>query len=98
MGSAKSVIEEYFISTASKDQPLTEVLFAETRVGDLDIVIVSKDRLAHGPDIAEDEVERLLAERGVINIPEDRPPVSERPKPSHVSGKPVSETIIEERR
>jgi hypothetical protein len=48
--------------------------------------------------VSEDEVERLLAKQGIINLPAEMPSVTARPKPIHVSGKPVSETIIEERR
>jgi len=45
----------------------------------------------------EDEVERLLAEQGVISLPTEQP-ASERPEPIRVTGKPISETIVEERR
>ncbi len=53
------------------------------------------------PVTKEDELDRLLLERGVISrIP---PPITDftpyqNRKPIEVKGKPVSETIIEERR
>lgn len=50
------------------------------------------------PPLTEDEVERRLAAQGVINLPSGSPVTTERPPPIHVTGKPVSETIIEERR
>ena len=51
--------------------------------------------------ISEDEVERILFERGIIgNIPNraDYTDEDDDFEPIEVSGKPVSETIVEERR
>ncbi len=48
--------------------------------------------------LTEDEVERLLEAQGAIRLPSVRPSPAPRPAPIDVPGKPVSETIIEERR
>ncbi len=50
------------------------------------------------PDTAEDAFERELAEQGLISLPQ--PPTSPPPPRRLVTiiGKPLSETIIEERR
>ena len=52
-----------------------------------------------GPPLSEDQVEQQLAAKGIISLPSG-PPVgaAARPRPVQVTGKPVSETIIEERR
>jgi hypothetical protein len=48
--------------------------------------------------VSEDEVEKRLAAQGVITIPSGVPvAAAARPQPIPVTGKPVSETIIEER-
>lgn len=99
MSFAEERIREHRIASESKDQPLTQVRFAEARVGELRIAIISKDpRLVEGRDISEEEIERQLAEEGLIRVP----PASQQPagefKRIDVGGKPVSEMIIEERR
>jgi hypothetical protein len=48
--------------------------------------------------LTEDEVERLLEAQGAIRLPSVPPSPAPRPAPIDVPGKPVSETIIEERR
>jgi hypothetical protein len=99
MSFAKARIEAYLASRASKDQPQTEVPFARTRIGDLEIVIVAKNRrtaLEH--DVSEEEIEQQLVREGLIRVP----PANKRTKrefdPIEVTGKPISEMIIEERR
>ena len=54
-------------------------------------------RLVEARNVSDDEVEMLLANQGVISLPETRCSAASRPQPIQVSGKPVSETIIEER-
>jgi hypothetical protein len=92
-------IEEYFRSTTSNVPTRTEVRVAEARTGGLDIVIVPKDlRLAEGRGVSEEEIERQLAEEGLIR----RPQAGQRPlgefKRIDVGGIPMSQMIIEERR
>jgi hypothetical protein len=48
--------------------------------------------------LSEDEVERLLEAQGTIRLPSVPPSATPRPAPIDVPGKPLSETIIEERR
>jgi hypothetical protein len=53
------------------------------------------------PAISEDEVDRILFEKGIIgNIPDPTAYTDEDDdfEPIEVTGKPLSETIIEERR
>lgn len=99
MSTVKAVVEEYLISTASKRQPLTEVRFGEAKIGDVDLVIVSKDRrLLENQDVSEEEIERRLAEEGLIRVPPvNLPPAGEFER-VEVGGKPMSEMIVEERR
>ena len=92
-------IEAYFLNTRDKEQTITEVPFAKTTIGDLEIVIVAEHRQtvsAHG--VSEDEIEKHLEREGLIRVPKAK----ERPrpdfKPIEVAGKPISEMIIEERR
>lgn len=92
-------IEEYFKSTTSNVPSRTEVRFAAERIEGLDLVIVPVDvRLAEGKGPSEEEVERLLAEEGLIR----RPQAGQRPigefKRIDVGGVPMSQMIIEERR
>lgn len=99
MSTARTVIEEYLISTASKKHPLTEVRFGEAKIGDMDLVIISKDRrLLDNQVVSEEEIEQQLANEGLIRVP----PVHQQPigefKRVDVGGKPMSEMIIEERR
>ncbi len=49
------------------------------------------------PPMTEDEFEEMLEKRGIITRAKNRNMVSEF-RPVEVKGKPVSETIIEERR
>lgn len=50
-------------------------------------------------EISEDEVERILLARGIISeIPENWKDEDEDFEPIEIKGKPLSETIIEERR
>ncbi|MDQ3633082.1 MAG: hypothetical protein M3405_01025 [Acidobacteriota bacterium] len=50
-------------------------------------------------EISEDEVERILLARGIISeIPENWRDKDEDFEPIEIKGKPLSETIIEERR
>ena len=48
--------------------------------------------------LSEDEVERLLEAEGAIRLPSVQPSTTPRPAPVDVPGKPLSETVIEERR
>lgn len=99
MSFAEARIEEYLTSKSCTDQPRTAVPFGETKMGDLEIVIVAKDRLpAEGHNVSEEEIERRLAEESVIRLPpDDQQPLGEF-KRIDVGGKPMSEMIIEERR
>lgn len=59
-----------------------------------------RQRFSAASDISEDEVEKLLVEQGIISI--GTPPKVERAsakefRPIEVSGKSISEIIIEER-
>jgi hypothetical protein len=48
--------------------------------------------------LSEDQVERLLAAEGTIRLPSVPRSTAPRPAPIDVPGKPLSETIVEERR
>jgi len=48
--------------------------------------------------LSEDQVEKLLEAEGSIRLPSVPPSTAPRPAPITVPGKPLSETIIEERR
>ncbi|MFY9621418.1 MAG: hypothetical protein WAM70_11590 [Pyrinomonadaceae bacterium] len=76
-----------------------EVPFARTRIGNLEIVIVSPERHeVNGPVTPEEEIERQLADEGLIRLPPSNLNPIEEFKRVHVGGKPMSEMIIEERR
>jgi hypothetical protein len=60
-----------------------------------------RSQLAEGRNISEEEVERLLAEQGLITVgrAHNANPIStQRFRPIEVSGRPISEMILEERR
>ena len=98
MSFAEARIREYLASTLTVDKPLTEVQFAKA-IGDLAIGIVARDRrVASKPDVSEDEIERQLAQEGLIRVPTGGERKRSEFKPIDVAGKPVSEMIIEERR
>jgi len=51
--------------------------------------------------VSEDEVDRILTERGIISVAKNsttKSGPSQVFRPIQITGKPVSETIIEERR
>jgi hypothetical protein len=73
--------------------------FAEEMIRDWRVKTVgARRRLADASGVSEDEVERLLVEQGVIRLSEDPPHAQPRRELIQVTGKPVSEMIIEERR
>ena len=49
-------------------------------------------------EVSEDEVERELEAQGAIRLPSAPRSSAPRPAPINVPGRPLSETIIEERR
>jgi hypothetical protein len=99
MSFAEARIREYRASTAAVEMPQTEVSFAKTRIGDLEIVIVAKNRrTAPQHDAAEDEIEQQLSREGFIRLPGLREPLRGEFKLIDVAGKPISEMITEERR
>jgi hypothetical protein len=99
MSFAEARIEAYRISKALKGQPITEVDFINTTVGSLDIAIIAENRqIPTEYDVSEDEIERQLAQKGIIGLPKTVAHRTTDFKPVLVEGKPVSEMIIEERR
>lgn len=50
------------------------------------------------PQITEDEFEQYLAAKGVISLPESAETEDEDWQPVEVTGQPLSEMIVEERR
>lgn len=91
-------IEDYLLSRASRDEPLTEVPFARTRIGDMEIVVVSEDRRLEDTDVSEEEIEQQLAKDGLIRVPSTTHRTRNEFKPIDIAGKPISAMIIEERR
>ncbi|MDT4896613.1 MAG: hypothetical protein QOH25_1690 [Acidobacteriota bacterium] len=80
------------IKRAVKDKPQEETETLRKPVG---------DPLTVQEEIAEDKLEQMLLEAGLLS--EIPPPITDftsyrKRKPIKVRGKPVSETIIEERR
>jgi hypothetical protein len=53
---------------------------------------------AEGQNVSEEEIERRLAEEGLIRLPTDNQQPLGEFKRIDVGGKPMSEMIIEERR
>jgi hypothetical protein len=99
MSFAEARIREYLASTIAVGIAFTEVRFAGTRVGDVEIGIVAKDRrMTSDREVSEDEIEQQLAQEGLIRLPPDNRRRRSEFKPIDVAGKPVSEMIIEERR
>jgi hypothetical protein len=50
------------------------------------------------PQMTEDELEQYLAAKGVISLPESAETEEEDWQPVEVTGQPLSEMIVEERR
>lgn len=92
-------IGDYLLSRVSNNGPLTEVPFTRTRIGDMEIVIVSeKRRLVEDGDVSEEEIEQQLAREGLIRVPSTTRRTRTDFKLIDVDGTPISEMIIEERR
>lgn len=92
-------IGDYLLSRVSSDGPLTEVPFTRTRIGDMEIVIVSEKRqLVEDRNVSEEEIEQQLAREGLIRVPSPTRRTRTDFKLIDVDGKPISEMIIEERR
>lgn len=91
-------IREHLTSKISRDQPRTEVRFAQTRVGDFEIVIAAEDGPADEFCVSEEAVERQLAREGLIRVPAASQQTQDEFTRIDVAGKPISEMIIEERR
>lgn len=92
-------IEDYLLSKASHERRLTEVAYANAKIGDVELVIISKDRrLFQNGEVSEEEIGRQLAREGLIRMPPWPRRTRNKFKPIDVEGKPISETIIEERR
>jgi hypothetical protein len=92
-------IEDYLLSRACNGGAITEVPFTRTKIGDMEIVIVSEDkRLVEDRDVSEEEIEQQLAREGLIRVPSTTRRTRNEFKPIDVAGKPISEMIIEERR
>lgn len=73
--------------------------FAEEMIREWRVKTVgARRRLADATGVSEDEVERLLVEQGVIRRSEAPSHTQPRRELIQVTGKPVSEMIIEERR
>lgn len=99
MSFAEARIEEYRTSKASKDQPLTEVLFIEARIGNVDLGLIAEKRTTPTEnEVSEDHIERQLADDGLIRLPPNKEQTRPEFEPIEVGGKPISEMIIEERR
>jgi hypothetical protein len=99
MSFAEARRREYLTSIAGSRHQRTEVRFANTKVGGLEIAIVAKSRrMAEADNLSEDEVERQLAQEGLIRMPSDKKRTRDEFPPIDVSGKPISEIIVEERR
>jgi len=84
------------IKTAAAELEVAGSRNEELRV---QIIKAAKDRRsAEGQNVSEGEIERRLAEEGLIRLPTDiQHPLGEF-KRIDVGGKPMSEMIIEERR
>jgi molecular chaperone DnaK (HSP70) len=73
--------------------------FAEAIVREWRIATVAeRRRLTEVRNVSEEEIERQLAEEGLIRIPTTEKQLIEEFRRIDVNGKPVSEMIIEERR
>lgn len=101
MSFGKERIEAYVLSRRCKEQPITEVPYIPTTIGIGDLetgVVAQNQRVALEQGVSEDEIERQLAEEGLIRLPPpDQQPIREFQR-IDVGGKPMSEMIIEERR
>jgi hypothetical protein len=80
------------------DQPHTEVRFAQTRIGDFEMVIAVEERLIEKSNVSEEEVEQELVREGLIRVPSTSERIQDEFSRIDVAGKPISEMIIEERR
>jgi hypothetical protein len=91
-------ISEHLRSKTSKESPRTEVPFAQTRIGDFEIVIAAKSELADESFVSEEAIERQLVREGLVRVPPSRRQIQEEFERIDVAGQPISEMIIEERR
>jgi hypothetical protein len=99
MSFAERIIREYRMSYGHKRRQLAEVYFTEARPDELHIKPASEDWLSTGGQVlSEEEVERRLAQEGLIRMPFAGRQLEWEFKRINVDGKPVSEMIIEERR
>ena len=99
MSFAEAKVREYRMSLGPKRQQLAEVYFTEARSGELHIKTFSEDRPPTGVQVmSEEEVERRLAQEGLIRMPLISGQLEEEFKRINVGGEPISEMIIEERR
>lgn len=96
--SLPKLIGEHLRSKTAQDQPHTEVRFAQTRVGDFEIVITAQNRAGEKTYISEEAIERELASEGLIRVPPIGRETNDEFERIDVPGKPISEMIIEERR
>jgi hypothetical protein len=96
--SLPKIIGEHLRGKIAKDQPYTEVSFAEANIGDFEIVITAQSRLGGKTYASEESVEQELAREGLIRVPLTRRKTKDEFKRIDVAGKPISEMIIEERR
>lgn len=97
MGLPKS-IGEHLTSKASRDQPYTEVPFAQIRIGDFEMIIAAEDGPVEESSVSEEAIERELAREGLVRVPPTKQGTQDEFKRIDVAGKPISEMIIEERR
>lgn len=96
--SLPKLIGERLTIKSDREQPYTEVRFAQTRIGDFEIVIAAQGQPGEKPGISEEAVERELAREGLIRLPPNNQPAQDQFRRIDVGGKPISEMIIEERR
>lgn len=96
--SLPKIIGEHLRSKTAKDQPYTEVSFAQAKIGDFEIVITAQNRLGEKSYASEESIEQELALEGLIRVPLPRRKTKDEFSRIDVAGKPISEMIIEERR
>lgn len=76
-----------------------DVSFAQAEVKELSVAKTSnQQRPAVTGDVSEEDIERQLAEEGLIRLPQSSHSPAGAFKRINVGGKPISEMIIEERR
>jgi len=96
--SRPKTIGAHLTRKTSNDCSPTRVRFAETRIGEFEVVIAAENRPADGSQVSEELIDRMLVQEGLIQLPANPRSIHDNFTRIDVGGIPVSETIIEERR